>query len=169
MKIPCWWPLMFEYSNRKHDYFSHTRKTIDLHLDGDMRGKECCIRVQSESVLPWALHIKRDIVKQTSYSSRAFSNGRFHCVATGEISSSDGVPLARLVDCCEMCDTGTMKATHVVGISTPPTRPDPSYAKTDISRLLQRSQTTVYSVLLDDMRTWNREKNLTEKRNSDFA
>ena len=60
MKVPCQWFLTFEGFNRECYYLFRTEVT-GLHLDGNMRRKECRAHVQSKSALQSGLHVKCDI------------------------------------------------------------------------------------------------------------
>ena len=162
MNIPRQWFLTFEGSNKEHDC-SFCTKITDLHLDGTMRQIGCRVRVQSKSVLQWALHIKCDIAKTNLFRSWCTSQVPDHhrrVIILGWCHES--CSLFR----CEGCGTSaqrtqlTLSGCHATSLipSPPlplmmPTRPAPPYAKATTSCLLCRSQMTVYPVLLDDMRT----------------
>ena len=163
MNIPRWWFLMFEGSNRERGYPFHTKLT-DLHLDGTTRWIGCRIHVQSKSALQWALHLKCDIAKIYLFWYSCISQVPDHnyrrVIILGRCHKS--CSLLR----CEGCGTSAQQtqltlsgchATPLMPLLPPPpmmpTWPAPPYAKATTSRLLRRSQMTVYPVLLDDTGT----------------
>ena len=155
MNIPRRWFLTFEGSNKEHDC-SFCTKITDLHLDGTMRQIGCRVRVQSKSVLQWALHIKCDIAKTNLFRSWCTSQVPDHyrrVIILGWCHES--CSLFR----CEGCGMSvqqtqlTLSGCHVTPLMPMvPTWPAPPYAKATTLCLLRRSQTMVYPVLLDRWR-----------------
>ena len=162
MNIPCWWFLTFEGSNKEHDCPFCTKVT-DQHLDNTMRQVGCHIHVQSKSVLQWALHIRCDIAR--TYL--------FRCLCISQVPHHNYRRVIILGRChrscslfgCEGCRTSAQRtqltllgchAKSLIPLLPPPpmmpTWPAPPYARAT-TRLLRRSQKTMYPVLLDDTRT----------------
>ena len=152
---------MFEGSNRECNYPFHMKVT-GLHLDGTMRWKGCSIHAQSKSVFQWALYIGCDIAKtylfQCSCISQVPDHNYRRVIILGRCHESCSLLM------CERCGMGAQRtqltlsgchATSLIPFLPPPvmlTWPALPYAKATTSRLLRRSQTTVYPVLLDNAR-----------------
>ena len=163
MKVPHRWFLTFGSSNKGHDYPFRTEVT-DLHLHGTMRRIGCRVRVQSKSALQWALHIRCDIARTYLFRCLCISQVPHHhyrrVIILGQCHGS--CSLFR----CEGCGTSAQRtqltlpgchAKSLIPLLPPPpmmpTWPAPPYARATTSRLLRRSQMTMYPVLLDDTRT----------------
>ena len=163
MRVPCRWFLTFEGSNKGLDY-PFRMKVTNLHFDSAMRPKGCCIHVQSKSALQWALHIRYDIARTYLFWCLCISQVLHHnyrrVIILGWCHRS--CSLFR----CEGCGTSAQRtqltllgchAKSLIPLLPPPpmmpTWPAPPYARATTSRLLCRSQMTMYPVLLDDTRT----------------
>ena len=145
---------MFEGSNKEHGCPFHTKVT-DLHLDGTLRQIGCHVCVQSKSVLQCTSNVT--LLKQTFSSPGAFLKSQ---TTTGELSSLDDVtslvaylgvrdvPVGRVHNehNSHCRDAMRHRYHHQWCQSNLPHH-------TPRQRLLRRSQTMVYPVLLDDART----------------
>ena len=154
MEIPCQWFLTFEGPNRECDYPFHAKVT-GLHLDSTMRPKGCRIHVWSKSALQWALHVRCDITKTYLFWSSCISQvpyNNYRRVSTlGQCHESCN--LFR----CEGCGTSAQRTQLTLSgcyakpymplLPPPPVMPNcrvPPYTKATTSRLLRKSETTVY-------------------------
>ena len=152
---------MFEGSNRERGYPFHTKLT-DLHLDGTTRWIGCRVHVQSKSALQWALHVKYDIAKtylvRCSYISQVPNYNYRRVIILGKCHESCSLLK------CGGCGTSaqrtqlTLSGCHAISLipflpppPMMPTWPASPYAKAT-TRVLRRSETTVYPVLLDNAR-----------------
>ena len=128
MRVPRWWFLTFEGSNKGHDY-PFCMKVTNLHLDGTMRLKGCCVHVQSKSALQWALHIKCDIAKTYLFQCTCISQVPDHnyrrVIILGRCHESYSLFRWGVQDKC------TTNTTHVAGMARKITYAPPTTSTND--------------------------------------